>query len=180
MKCPIGADAGHGGAPMSYRLYLECVSVISEACASTGIIYATNFHGMKPLIDFGSEAQKSRLLPRIAEGGLGALAITEPSAGSDATGMKTSFTPDGDDIIVSGGKIFISNGDVAELTLLFGKRSEIDDPKGAISVLILEKDTAGFSAGAHEDKMGHRASATVPLSFDNCRVPIFSGHLARD
>jgi len=83
----------YGGAPMSIRLYLRVVQIISEACASTGIIYATNYHGMKPLIDVGTEEQKQRLLPLIAEGGLGALAITEPEAGSDATGMKPASRP---------------------------------------------------------------------------------------
>lgn len=161
----------YGGSLMSYRLYLEVVSIISEACASTGIIYATVFHGMKPLIEFGSEEQKKRLLPRIAEGGLGALAITEPGAGSDATGMKTSFTPDGDDIIINGGKTFISNGDVSDLYLLFGKWSEIEDSRKSISVLILERDAPGLSFGKREEKMGHKASSTVPLRFDNCRVP---------
>jgi alkylation response protein AidB-like acyl-CoA dehydrogenase len=161
----------YGGAPMSFRLYCHVVKRISAACASTGIIYATNFHGMKPLIDFGTEEQKARLLPRIAEGGLGALAITEPTAGSDATGMKTRFRPDGDEIVVDGGKIFITNGDVADLYLLFGKWSEIDDPKAAISVLILEKGTPGLSVVRLEDKMGHRASSTAAIAFDGCRVP---------
>jgi len=160
-----------GGMPMPYKLYLEIVSMISEACASTGIIYATNYHGMKPLIDFGNDEQRSRLLPRIAEGGLGALAITEPSAGSDATGMKTKFTPEGDDIIVSGSKIFISNGDVADLYLLFGKWSGIDDAKASISVLILEKGAEGFSVISKEKKMGHNGSSTCALAFDNIRVP---------
>lgn len=161
----------YGGAPMSYRLYLEVVKIISAACASTGIIYATTFHGMKPLIDIGTEEQKQRLLPRIAEGGLGALAITEPDAGSDATGMKTRFRPDGDDIIVDGGKIFISNGDVADLMLLFGKWSEIDDPKNAISVLVFEKGTPGFEVIRLESKMGHRAASTAAIAFNGCRVP---------
>lgn len=160
-----------GGMPMSYKLYLEIVSVISEACASTGIIYGTNYHGMKPLIDLGNDEQRARLLPRIAEGGLGALAITEPTAGSDATGMKTSFTPDGDDILVKGSKIFISNGDVADLYLVFGKWSEIDDPKRSISALILEKGADGFSVISKERKMGHNGSSTCALSFDNVRVP---------
>lgn len=160
-----------GGMPMSYKLYLEIVTIISEACASTGIIYATNYHGMKPLIDFGNDAQRERLLPCIAEGGLGALGITEATAGSDATGMKTSFTPDGDDIIVNGNKIFITNGDVADRILLFGKWSEIDDPKKAISVLILEKGTEGFSVVGKEDKMGHNGSSTCALAFDGARVP---------
>ncbi|MEM8689958.1 MAG: acyl-CoA dehydrogenase family protein [Pseudomonadota bacterium] len=167
----IFVPEAYGGAPMSYGLYLECVSIISEACASTGIIYATNFHGMKPLIDFGAEEQKERLLPVIAEGGMGSLAITEPSAGSDATGMKTKFTPDGDDILVDGEKIFISNGDVADRILLFGKWSDIDDAKGAISTLVVEKDTPGFTPGPKEKKMGHRAASTVSLSFDKARVP---------
>ncbi|HEX2199809.1 MAG TPA: acyl-CoA dehydrogenase family protein, partial [Burkholderiales bacterium] len=103
----------YGGSPVSYAAYLACVRELSAACASTGIVWATTFHAMKPLLDFGAEEQKKRLLPRIAAGGLGALAITEPSAGSDATGMKTRFTPQGDHIVVDGGKTFITNGDVA-------------------------------------------------------------------
>ncbi|HSH08438.1 MAG TPA: acyl-CoA dehydrogenase family protein [Burkholderiales bacterium] len=161
----------YGGAQLSYACYLACVREIAKACASTGIIWATTFHAMKPLIDFGAEAQKKRLLPRIAKGGLAALAITEPSAGSDATGMKTRFTPKGDDIVVDGGKTFITNGDVADLYLLFGKWSEIDDDKGSISVLLLEKDTPGLSVVRTEDKMGHRASSTATIAFDACRVP---------
>lgn len=161
----------HGGSPMSFRLYCEVVKEISAACASTGIVYATNFHGMKPLIDFGTDEQKARLLPVIAAGGLGALAITETTAGSDATGMRTRFTPDGDDIVVDGGKIFITNGDVADLMLLFGKWSGIEDAKASISVLILEKGTPGFSVVRLEDKMGHRASSTAAIAFDGCRVP---------
>ena len=160
----------YGGSPMRYKLYLAVVKIISEACASTGIIYATNFHGMKPMIDFGSEEQKRRLLPRIAAGGLGSLAITEPNAGSDATGMTTRFKPEGDHIIVDGGKTFITSGSTADLLLVFGKWSEIDDARGAISALVVEKDTPGFRAGRPEDKMGLRASATTPLSFDKARV----------
>lgn len=164
----------YGGAPVSFRLYLEVVKTISAACASTGIIYATNFHGMKPLIDKGNDEQRTRLLPRIAEGGLGALAITEPNAGSDATGMKTTFTPDGDDIIVQGGKIFITNGDVADLMLLFGKWSGIDDPKKAISVLIFEKGTPASRSSASRRRWAitprrrHRSRSTGAV----CRAPI--------
>ncbi|WP_375457875.1 acyl-CoA dehydrogenase family protein [uncultured Enterovirga sp.] len=161
----------YGGSPMPFRLYAAVVKIISEACASTGIIYATTYHGMKPLIDVGSEEQKARLLPRIAEGGLGSLAITEPGAGSDATGMRTSFRPDGDEIVIDGGKTFITSGDVADLILLFGKWSEIDDAKAAISVMVLEKGTPGFEVVRLEEKMGHRASSTAALSFTDCRVP---------
>ena len=161
----------YDGAGLSYAAYLACVREISAVCASTGIIWATTFHAIKPLIDFGTEDQKGRLLPRVAEGAIGALAITEPEAGSDATGMTTRFTPEGNDtVVVSGGKTFISNGDVADLYLVFGKWSEIADRRGAISAIILEKDTPGLTVLRKEDKMGHRAASTVALSFENCRV----------
>ncbi|MCX7198826.1 MAG: acyl-CoA dehydrogenase family protein [Proteobacteria bacterium] len=161
----------YGGAPMSYTAYLECVRELSRACASTGVIWATNFHAIKPLIDFGTEAQKQRLLPVMVDGGLASLTITEPSAGSDATGMRTSFTPDGDDIVVDGSKIFITNGAHADLYLVFGKWSTIEDSKASISALIVEKGTPGLSVVREEDKMGLRASSTAALSFESCRVP---------
>jgi acyl-CoA dehydrogenase len=161
----------YGGSPLSYTAYLACMREIARACASTGIIWGTVFHGMKPLIDFGTEAQKARLLPRIAAGGLASLAITEPGAGSDATGMRTRFTEDGDHIVINGGKCFISNGDVADLYLLFGKWDGIDDQRKAISALVLEKGTPGLSVVSTEEKMGHRAASTATIAFDNCRVP---------
>jgi len=161
----------YGGHPVSYTAYLACVREMAKACASTAIIWSTNFHAIKGLIDFGSEEQKQRLLPRIAAGGLVALAITEPSAGSDATGMTTRFSPHGDHIVVDGGKTFISNGDVADLYLLFGKGSEISESKRAVSALVFEKGTSGFSVVRTEDKMGHRAASTAAIAFDRCRVP---------
>jgi alkylation response protein AidB-like acyl-CoA dehydrogenase len=167
----IFVPEAYGGAPMRYSLYLECVSIISEACASTGIIYATNYHAMGPVIDHANEEQKTRLLPRIAEGGLASLAITEPSSGSDATGMKTRFTPDGADIVIDGGKTFITSGDEADLILLFGKWSKIDDARASISAVVLEKGAPGFHVLRKEEKMGHRASSTATLSFEGCRIP---------
>ena len=160
----------YGGAGLSYAAYLACVREISGACAATGSIWATNFHALKPLIDFGSEQQKQRLLSRVAVGAIGALAITEPEAGSDATGMTTRFTPDGDDIVVSGGKTFISNGSVADLYIVFGKWSELGHGRDAISALILERGTPGLSVQRLEDKMGLRAQPTAALAFAECRV----------
>src|SRR5439155_3267579 len=162
----------YDGAGLSYAAYLACVREISAACASTGIIWATNFHAIKPLIDFGTEDQKRRLLPRVAEGAIGALAITEPDSGSDATGMTTRFRPEGNDtVVVSGGKTFISNGDVADLYLVFGKWSELGDGRNAISAVYVEKGTPGLAVLRKEDKMGHRAASTAAIAFDNCRVP---------
>ena len=161
----------YGGMPLTYAAYLECVRELSKACASTGVIWATNFHAVKPLIDFGTEEQKQRFLPVIVRGGLAALTITEPTAGSDATGMKTEFRPEGDDIVVKGAKTFITNGAHADIYMLFGKWSGIEDGRKAISALVVEKGTAGIEVGREEDKMGLRASSTAALAFDGCRVP---------
>jgi len=161
----------YGGTPLSYRCYLACVREISYACASTGIIWATNFHAIRPLIEFGSPALKQRLLPAILAGRLAALAITEPDAGSDATGMKTTFRPEGDRIVIEGGKCFITNGDLAELLLVFGKWSRLGDGKAAISAVMLERSTPGLRVLRNEDKLGMRASSTSALAFDGCSVP---------
>jgi acyl-CoA dehydrogenase len=161
----------YGGAQTSFACYLECVKEITAACAATGIIWATNYHAMKPVIDFASDEQKKRWLPGLAEGALASLCITEPSAGSDATGMRTKFTPDGDEIVIDGGKTFITNGDVADYLLVFGKWSEIEDPKQAISVLLVETKQSSVTTVNRENKMGHRASSTATLAFDGVRVP---------
>jgi len=161
----------YGGAGLSYAVYLACVREVSKACASTGVIWATNFHAMKPLIDFGTEEQKQRLLPRVAEGALASLVITEPTAGSDATGMTTRFEPQGDEIVITGTKTFITNGAHADLMLVFGKWSEIADSRRSISALILERGAPGLTVMREEDKMGLRASSTATLAFDSYRVP---------
>lgn len=161
----------YGGTGMSYSSYLACCREIAAACAATGIIWATNFHASSPIIDFASEEQKRRFLPRIADGGLVALALTEPSTGSDATGMKTRFTPEGDSIVVEGAKTFITNGDVCDILVVFGKWSELGDGREAISIALIEKGTPGFNVQRLEKKMGMRASGTAALSFDNCRIP---------
>ena len=161
----------YGGAGLSYTAYLSCVREISKACASTGVIWATNFHAMGPLIAFGSEEQKCRLLPKVVDGALGSLVITEPSAGSDATGMTTRFEPLGDEISVTGTKTFITNGAHADLMLVFGKWSAIDDSRKSISALIVERGGPGLTVLREEDKMGLRASSTATLAFDGYRVP---------
>jgi alkylation response protein AidB-like acyl-CoA dehydrogenase len=161
----------YDGAVVSYACYLTLVKEISAGCASTGVIWATSYHGIAPVIELGTPEQKQRFLPPIARGSLASLAITEETGGSDATQMRTSFRPDGDDVIVNGRKIFITNGDVAQLHLLFGKWTEIDEPRKAISCLVVEKDTPGLRVGRKEEKLGHRASSTVELIFEDCRVP---------
>jgi alkylation response protein AidB-like acyl-CoA dehydrogenase len=163
--------AEFGGADFSFAAYLLYVREISRACAATGITWATNFHASIPLLDCGSKELQSRIMKRLLEGGIAALALTEPSAGSDATAMRTTFTPDGDHVVVNGSKLFITNGGVADVYLVFGKWSELPQDKAAISLLAIDKATPGLDIVRLEDKMGHRASSTAALSFENCRVP---------
>ncbi|PTR38288.1 Acyl-CoA dehydrogenase, C-terminal domain [Mameliella alba] len=156
---------------MSCPACLAICREVPKACASTGIVWATNFHAISPLVDFASHDQKNRWLPVIVNGGLAALALTEPSAGSDATGMKTTFREDEDEIVVNGPKIFITNGDVADIIVLFGKWAELGDGRDAISVAAIEKGAPGFEVIGTDKKMGSRASSTAALSFINCRIP---------
>ncbi|TNC93664.1 MAG: acyl-CoA dehydrogenase [Stygiobacter sp.] len=161
----------YGGSPVSYRCFLEIVRIISEACAATGITFGTIGASIKPILEFGTEEQKLRFLPRFLDGAIGALALTEPHAGSDAGNMRTKFRPDGDDIIINGGKIFITSGNVADFILLFGKWTELGDSSKAISAVILEKGTPGFDIIRLESKMGTHASPTAEIAFTDCRVP---------
>ncbi|MFC7706251.1 acyl-CoA dehydrogenase family protein [Plastorhodobacter daqingensis] len=161
----------YGGSPVSYRCFLEIVRIISEACAATGITFGTTGATVKPIIEFGTEHQKQTFLPRFAEGAIGALAITEPHAGSDASNMRTRFRPDGDEIVIDGGKIFITSGSVADYILLFGKWTDLGDSAKAVSALLLEKGTPGFDIVRLERKMGTNASPTAEIAFSDCRVP---------
>ena len=161
----------YGGAGLSFACYVRAAHEMARACAATGIVWSTTFHAIKPVIDFGSGELKRRILPRIADGGLAALCITEADAGSDATGMRTRFRPDGGDIVIDGAKTFITNGDVADVYVLFGKWAEIEDGRAAITALAVEKEAAGISVLRLEDKLGLRASSTAALAFEGVRVP---------
>jgi alkylation response protein AidB-like acyl-CoA dehydrogenase len=160
---------GPGADTVSYMLVLE---EISKACASTAVPMAVNCSLVcEPILKFGSEEQKRRFLPALAQGQmLGAFALTEPGAGSDAAAQTTTAIRDGDQYVINGTKCFISNGGLADLIVLFAMT---DKPRGArgISALLVEKGTPGFSTGKEENKMGIRASNTCELIFEDCRVP---------
>lgn len=162
----------YDGFNFSYLSYLLCVREISKACASTGIVFATNFHATSPLVDFCNDEQKKRFLPILLRGGLASIALTEPNAGSDATGMQTQFKRIGNEIEINGSKIFITSGDVADLVVLFGKWSELGQGRDAISIVVVEKGTPGFEVIRTEHKMGIKSSSTAALAFDGCRVPM--------
>ncbi len=162
----------YGGAGLSYAAYLACVREISKACASTGIIWATNFHAIKPLDRFRHRGAESsaccRASPRAR---LARWRSPSPMPARTRPRCERASRPTATTIVVSGGKIFITNGDVADLLLVFGKWAGIADDSKAISALILERGTPGLKVLRKEDKLGHRASSTAALAFEDCRVP---------
>ena len=161
-----------GGAGADYVSYVIAVEEISRACASTGIIMSShNSLATWPIYTFGSRAQKDQYLHDMTSGRrLGAFALTEPAAGTDAAAGTTTATPTADGYALNGSKMFISNAPHAEVYIVFAKTDPDRGTRG-ISAFIVEKDTPGFAVGEAEHKMGIRGSSTPPLYFTDCRVP---------
>jgi len=144
----------------------------SRVCSGIGLSLGGSGLGMYPILISGSEEQKHKYLPKIANGEiLAAFALTEANAGSDAGGMETTAVRDGDHYILNGTKQWITNGGEADLYTVFVLTNKAKGARGA-SCIIVEKGTEGFSFGKKEDKMGIRGSTTRELIFDNCRVPV--------
>lgn len=162
----------YGGSGLDYLSYTLVVEELSRACAATGVILsAHNSLACFPILKFGTEEQKQRFLVPMASGRhIGAFALTEPEAGSDAANQKTVAVEDGDSYVLNGSKIFITNASVAQTFLVF---CLTDPPAGVrgISALILERGMPGFEVGRREDTMGIRGSGACILTFDNVRVP---------
>ncbi len=144
---------------------------LSRICGGIGLAFGATGLGMYPILISGSEEQKQKYLPDIAAGKrLAAFALTEANAGSDAGGIETTATKDGDFYILNGTKQWITNGGEAEIYTVFALTDKTKGARGA-SCFIVEKGTEGFSFGKKEDKLGIRGSATRELIFDNCRIP---------
>ncbi|MFA6004681.1 MAG: acyl-CoA dehydrogenase family protein, partial [Elusimicrobiota bacterium] len=159
---------GMGGGTLDLCLVVE---QLSRACAGIALCVAGSALGTMPIMLFGSEAQRQRWLPDLASGRkLGAFAITEAEAGSDATAMKTTARLDGDHYVINGSKCFITGGKVAESYVVFATTNPARGARG-IGAFVIEKGTPGFSFGKKEDKLGIRANPTYELVFQNCRVP---------
>lgn len=145
---------------------------LSRVCGGIGLSLGGSGLGMYPILISGSEEQKQKYLPKIANGEiLAAFALTEANAGSDAGGMETTAVKDGDHYILNGTKQWITNGGEADLYTVFVLTDKSKGARGA-SCLIVEKGTEGFSFGKKEDKMGIRGSTTRELIFDDCRIPV--------
>jgi alkylation response protein AidB-like acyl-CoA dehydrogenase len=164
----------YGGAGADYISYAIAVEELSRVCASTGVTLSAHLSlGSNPIHLFGSQTQKEQFLVPLAEGRkMGAFGLTEPSAGSDAGGTKTTAVKDGDSWVLNGTKIFITNAGEAEIYIVFARTDRDAQKHYGISAFIVEKGTAGFSFGKKEQKMGIRSSPTMELIFQDCRIPL--------
>jgi alkylation response protein AidB-like acyl-CoA dehydrogenase len=161
----------YGGLGGTFLTYVKVVEEIAKACASSSLIVAVQELGMLPILIGGNDAQKSKYLPKLASGEwIAAYALTEAGSGSDAAGsMRTRAEKRGENYVLNGTKIFITNGDVADVVCVFAVTDPEKGPNG-ISAFVVEKGTKGFSVGKHEKKMGIRGSPTVELLFEDCEV----------
>jgi butyryl-CoA dehydrogenase len=162
----------YGGIGSDYLSYVIAVEELSRVCASTGVTLSahTSLAGW-PLYKFGTEEQKQKYLTPMALGEkIGAYGLTEPGSGSDAGGMKTNARLEGDSYILNGSKIFITNGGIADLYIVFAVTDPSNKKKGT-TAFIIEKDFEGFSVGKKESKLGIRSSPTTEIIFEECKVP---------
>lgn len=160
----------YGGSEMDYTSYTIAIHELSKVSAAIGVILSVHTSvGTNPILYFGNHEQKETYLPKLATGNyLGAFALTEPQAGSDAANIKTTAKKEGDSYILNGSKIFITNGNEADTFITFARTGEGN--KG-ISAFIIEKNTPGFTVGKSERKMGLHGTSTTSLHFDKCIVP---------
>ncbi|MCC7574813.1 acyl-CoA dehydrogenase [Candidatus Woesearchaeota archaeon] len=162
----------YGGAGGDTLSYIIAVEELSKACASTGVILSAHTSLCASLLEqFGTEEQKQKYLVPLAKGEkIGAFGLTEPNAGTDASGQQSLAVLEGDHYILNGQKIFITNGGAADIFVVFAMTDRSKGNHG-ISAFILEKGMPGFSIGKLENKMGIRASSTTELIFEDCIVP---------
>lgn len=170
MGIPFAEEYGGQGADT--LTYILAVEELSKVCATTGVIVSAHTSLSADCINkFGNEEQKQKYLTPLASGEtLGAFALTEPDAGTDAAGQKTVAVKDGDNYILNGSKIFITNGKHADTYIVFAMTDKAQGTRG-ISAFIVEKGMPGFDFGTIEDKMGIKGSATAELIFQDVAVP---------
>lgn len=169
----IQYDEKYGGGGAGYLAYVLAAEEISRVCGSTALSYVAHCSlGVAPISSDGSEEQKQRWLPALCKGeSLGAFALTEPGAGSDAKATKTTAVRDGDHYVVNGQKIYCTNGEQAG-TVVFTCMTDASKGYDGITALVVEKGTPGFAYGTKEDKLGCRGSETMVLFFEDCKIPV--------
>lgn len=169
-----GIEAEYGGLGLDAVTYTGIIEELSEVCAGVAILLGVhNSVSAYPLMKFGNEEQKRRFLPNLAAGQIGAFCLSEPSAGSDASSIKTTARRSGDDYLLNGQKVFVTNGSLARYFLVMAKTDpDINPPHRGISTFMIDREESeGLVPGRKEDKMGLRASDTMEIFFEDCRVP---------
>lgn len=168
----IPVPVKYGGAGGTNLMYGMAVEELSRVCGTTGVVLSAHTSlCCAPIMENGTEEQKMKYLPRLASGEwIGAFGLTEPNAGTDAAMQQTTAVLDGDQYVLNGNKIFITNAVYAHVYVIFAMTDKSLGNKG-ISAFIVEKGTPGFSIGKKEKKMGIRGSATTELVFEDCRIP---------
>ncbi|MCX7951614.1 MAG: acyl-CoA dehydrogenase [Clostridiales bacterium] len=161
-----------GGAGGDFITYIMAVEELAKACATTSVVLSAHTSlCCWPIYAYGTDEQKAKYLPKLLKGEhLGAFALTEPNAGTDAASQQTTAKLEGDYYTLNGSKVFITNGGYADIFIVFAMTDRSKGTKG-ISAFIVEKGFEGFSLGKIEDKMGIRASSTAELIFKDCKVP---------
>ena len=168
----VSVPEEYGGAGMDVLSYCLVIEEISRVCATSGVILSVNNSLVcDPILQFGSEEQKREVLAPLASGRkLGCFALTEPGAGSDAASLRTSARRDGEDYVLDGNKVFITNGTHADVALVFATVDRALGHKG-ITAFLVDSGAPGYSHGGHEVKLGVNASGTTELAFEGLRVP---------
>jgi isovaleryl-CoA dehydrogenase len=168
----VTAAEEYGGAGMGYLEHVVAMEEISRASASVGLSYGAHSNlCVNQILRNGSEAQKRRYLPGLIDGSaVGALAMSEPGAGSDVVGMKTRADRQGDRYVLNGSKMWITNGPDADVLVIYAKTDPAAGPRG-ITAFLVEKGFKGFSTAQKLDKLGMRGSNTCELVFQDCEVP---------
>ena len=162
----------YGGSGFSYTEYVTTISEIGKICGSIGLsVAAHNSLGTGHILQFGTEEQKKKWLPKLASGEhIAAWGLTEPNTGSDAMRMKCTAVEDGDYWILNGTKCWITHGISSDVMVVVARTGELLDSRG-ITAFVVERGMPGFLAGKKENKLGMRASETAEVIYDNCRVP---------
>jgi len=165
-------DESHGGMGLSTTAYSRTLQELARHDGSVAVtVGAHSSIGMRGLLLFGTDEQKAKFCPRLATGEMiAAFCLTEPGAGSDAASIKSTAVQDGDDWVLNGSKLWITNGGIAQFYTVFAKTGGQAE-RGNITAFIVTRDMEGVSTGPHEDKMGLRASNTTTVVMDNVRVP---------
>jgi alkylation response protein AidB-like acyl-CoA dehydrogenase len=162
----------YGGSGLGYLEYVTVISEISKICGAIGLsVAAHNSLCTGHILQFGSEEQKQRYLPKLASAEwIGAWGLTEPNTGSDAMNMKCVARKEGDEWVINGTKCWITHGKSGDVAVVIARTGDVRDSHG-MSAFVVERGTPGFSGGKKENKLGMRASETAEMIFDNCRIP---------